>query len=335
MCAGPSSSSRAESRANGLHWYVAGNLFAEDGWRDASPSNVGQVFGKLGRHTAKTDTALSVGYADNSLTGNGLQEQRFLDRDYASVYTKPDETDNRATLRQPHHAARLGAALTLDRQRCTTATSGRTRFNGDINEDSLDQSVYQPTPRNKRALAAAGYTGFPTSGATRGQHTVSFWRCIANVLLNDEPGEKCNGLLNRTESVQHNYGVSGQITWRDWLARGNALTAGAGYDGSRSAFQQSTQLGYLNPDRSVTALDALLTASRAETSTASRTTTASISTAMCNTGSVFASDVLPIGSAWNVTHVCPLQPRRASATPTSSTRAADLDRWTAITSSAA
>ena len=31
-----------------------------------------------------------MAYANNSLTGNGLQEQRFLDRDYASVYTKPD-----------------------------------------------------------------------------------------------------------------------------------------------------------------------------------------------------------------------------------------------------
>ena len=50
-----------------------------------------------GWHEANDDTSLSVGYADNSLTGNGLQEQRFLDRDYASVYTKPDETDNRAT----------------------------------------------------------------------------------------------------------------------------------------------------------------------------------------------------------------------------------------------
>ena len=85
------------SRASGLHWYVAGNLFAEDGWRDDSPSNVGQLFGKLGWHAHERDTALSVGYADNSLTGNGLQEQRFLDRDFASVYTKPDETDNRAT----------------------------------------------------------------------------------------------------------------------------------------------------------------------------------------------------------------------------------------------
>ena len=71
--------------------------------------------------TPRRDTSLSVGYANNSLTGNGLQEQRFLDRDYASVYTKPDKTDNRVDVPQPHDAPRrrsqtLGFAAT-----CTTA----------------------------------------------------------------------------------------------------------------------------------------------------------------------------------------------------------------------
>ena len=37
------------ARASGtLNWYVAGNLFAEDGWRDDSPSDVRQLFGKFG-----------------------------------------------------------------------------------------------------------------------------------------------------------------------------------------------------------------------------------------------------------------------------------------------
>ena len=43
---------------------------------------------------------MSVGYADNSLTGNGLQEQRLLAQNDASVYTWPDQTDNRATFRE-------------------------------------------------------------------------------------------------------------------------------------------------------------------------------------------------------------------------------------------
>jgi len=84
--------------SSGLDWYAAGNLFADEGWRDNSPSDVAQLFGKVGWQRARHDLNLSVAFADNTLTGNGLQEQRFLDRDYSSIYTQPDQTDNRSTL---------------------------------------------------------------------------------------------------------------------------------------------------------------------------------------------------------------------------------------------
>src|SRR5262249_27269000 len=151
------------SRTSGLNWYLAGNLFAEDGWRDDSPSKVGQFFGKLGWHQTKDDTTLSVGYADDSLNGNGLQEQRFLNRDYASVYTKPDETKNRATFLNltTHHDwnQKFSTSGNVYYRHIRTST-----FNGDLNDDSLDQALYQPNAAEQRALAAAGYTGFPTSG---------------------------------------------------------------------------------------------------------------------------------------------------------------------------
>ena len=66
------------SNSNGLSWYVAGNLFREDGWRQFSPSEVRQSFGKLGWQHGKTSICLSFAYADNWLTGNGLQDYRFL-----------------------------------------------------------------------------------------------------------------------------------------------------------------------------------------------------------------------------------------------------------------
>ncbi len=66
------------SSAKGLNWYLAGNLFREDGWRQESPSEVRQSFGKLGWRHGQTSVALSFGYADNWLTGNGLQDFRFL-----------------------------------------------------------------------------------------------------------------------------------------------------------------------------------------------------------------------------------------------------------------
>lgn len=244
------------SNTKGLHWYTASSLFFEDGWRTDSPSNVRQFFGKLGWQRNRTSLGVTVSYANNSLIGNGLQEQRFLDRDYRSVYTKPDITNNRAPFF--NFNARHGFSSRLAISGNAYVRSIRTNtLNGDINEDSLDQSVYQPGAAERAALAAAGYTGFPTSGATAANTPFPFWRCIGNVLLRDEPAEKCNGLLNRGRSEQYNYGGSGQFTLVNFPnGQRNQLTAGLAFDRSTVDFTQSTQLGYLNPDRSVTGLNA-------------------------------------------------------------------------------
>jgi outer membrane receptor protein involved in Fe transport len=289
------------SRASGLHWYLAGNLFGEDGWREDSPSDVRQFFGKLGWHQSKSDTALSVGYANNSLTGNGLQDQRLLAQDYASVYTIPDQTDNHSTFLNLTTRRSWSPTLTFSGNVYYRHMHTNT-FNGDINDDSLDQSVYQPSAAEQQALAAAGYSGFPASGATAANTPFPSWRCIANVLRNDEPAGKCDGLLNRSETTQHNYGVSGQLTWHDWLTPRNVFTLGAGYDGGRSAFQQSTQLGYLNPDRTITGVDGFadggVTGGNVDGVPYDNRVNVD---GHVNTGSVFASDVLPIGNAWYVT----------------------------------
>jgi outer membrane receptor protein involved in Fe transport len=233
-------------------WYTASNLFFEDGWRESSPSSVRQFFGKLGWRGDRTFLGLSLAYANNSLIGNGLQELTFLNRDYRSVYTKPDATNNRSPFLnlQARHAftPRVNFSGNAYFRYIRTRT-----LNGDINEDSLDQSVYQPGAAERAALAAAGYSGFPTAGATAANTPFPFWRCIGNALIRDEPGEKCNGLLNRGSTHQRNYGLAGQVTWTNG---GNQFTAGAAYDGNRVGFSQSTELGYLNPDRSVTGVGA-------------------------------------------------------------------------------
>lgn len=244
------------SNAHGLGWFVSGNLYRDDGWRNDSDSRVGQLFGKLGWRDAGTLLNLSLAHADNTLKGNGLQEQRFLQRDWRSVYTRPDITGNRATLLNFEGTHELTNGVTLSGnayyRRIVTGT-----YNGDINEDSLDQAVYQPSAAERAALAAAGYSGFPASGASAATMPFPFWRCIGQALLADEPAEKCNGLINRTATEQSNYGVNGQFSLEGKLAgRRNQFTGGAAFNGSRVDFRQSSQLGYLNPDRSVTGVNA-------------------------------------------------------------------------------
>jgi outer membrane receptor protein involved in Fe transport len=288
-------------KPSGLHWYLAGNLFAEDGWRDDSPSDVRQVFGKVGWQRQAHDLSLSLGYANNALTGNALQELGFLGRDHASVYTKPDETDNRATFLNVTTRHRLSTKLTLSANGYYRNIHTDT-INGDLNEGSLDQSIYQPTPAEQAALAAAGYTGFPTSGANASNTPFPFWRCIANVLLNDEPAEECNGLNNRTETAQYNTGGWGQLMRRDSFSHGNhQFTAGGGYDRSRADFTQSTELGYLNPDRSITGVNAFADGVTGGDVDGEPFDTRVDLDGLTETWSLYATETISFADAWNVT----------------------------------
>ncbi|HWW85693.1 MAG TPA: TonB-dependent receptor, partial [Vicinamibacterales bacterium] len=240
---------------NGLHWYVAGNWFHEDGWRVASPSDVRQIFAKIGWQGSASSVDLTSSYADNVLTGNGLQEQRFLARDYASGYTLGDVTSNRspfANVRVRHAAGSWTVSANAYLRYLRTST-----VNPNLNTASLEESVYQPTAADQAALLAAGYTGFPTSGANASNTPFPYWRCIAQSLQLAEPVETCNGVIIDGLTQQYNYGASGQATWTTMQnGRSNRLTAGAAWDRSTLTFQQSTQFAYLNPDYTLTPVNA-------------------------------------------------------------------------------
>ncbi len=241
---------------HGLSWYEATDLFFEDGWRVASPTDIRQFFGRVGWQGAKTAINLSVSYANNAMTGNGLQDERLLALHYSSVFTIPDETANRSPFLNLSFRHSPTANLTFSGN--TYFRYIRTRsLNGDANDDSWDQSLYQPSAADIAALTKAGYSGFPTSGANASNTPFPKWRCIAQALQRDEPGEKCDGLLNRSDSEQYNYGIFGQMTWtKSAGANRNQFTAGTGFDGSDVNFHQLSELGYLNPDFSVTGVGA-------------------------------------------------------------------------------
>ena len=245
----------AEVEAGGasgaFDWYATASAFKDGGWRDASPSNATQGFVKLGWSGARTRLALSGAYANTDLTGNGLQEQRFLARDRSSIYTKPDVTHNLSGLTNLTFDHDAGGGVALSGNLYFREIHTRT-LNGDVNDDSLTENVYQPNAAERAALAAAGYSGAPTSGENATNTPFPFYRCIANALLNTEPGEKCNGLLNRTRTRQREAGIAGQVTWRTTVAgRENQFVAGGAYKESRAHFLQSSQFGYLTKDRGV------------------------------------------------------------------------------------
>ncbi|MEQ1767193.1 MAG: TonB-dependent receptor plug domain-containing protein, partial [Methylotenera sp.] len=75
--------------------FLALNLFNEDGWRKNSPSKVNQIFGKASYRTESLDLNFSTLIASNDLVGNGLVPSQISSKDYAAVYTSPDESKNK------------------------------------------------------------------------------------------------------------------------------------------------------------------------------------------------------------------------------------------------
>jgi outer membrane receptor protein involved in Fe transport len=239
---------------SGLHWFVTGNELRDDGWRDDSPTKARQLFGKLGWRNDLTDVSVSGSYADTELTGNGLQDQQLLNRDYASVYTKPDQTQNESYLVNLVVTHKLTDTVALSANAHYRNIETNT-FNGDINDDSLGAALYQPSVDEREALEEAGYTGVPLSGETQANTPFPSWRCIANALTNEAPNEQCNGLINRTHTKQHDAGASLQATFTAPLASlNNQMIVGVSGLKSNATFVQNSQFGYLLPDRSIQAV---------------------------------------------------------------------------------
>ncbi|WP_124551846.1 TonB-dependent receptor domain-containing protein [Methylophilus methylotrophus] len=74
--------------------FVSGNIFLEDGWRDDSPSKVNQLFGKAEWQSERARVGLTMLYAGNKLTGNGLLPEQMANQDRSQIYTSPDVSRN-------------------------------------------------------------------------------------------------------------------------------------------------------------------------------------------------------------------------------------------------
>jgi outer membrane receptor protein involved in Fe transport len=282
----------------GFNWFLAANAFHESGWRFDSPSDVRQGFAKLGWRTEKTNLALTMTFAYNTLTGNGIQDYRLLQSDYSSVYTIPDTTGNRSP--SFNFIARHSFSSTLTFSGNAWYRYIRTEeINGNANNDAFGGPVYQLSAADQTALTAAGYTGFPTSGANASNSPYPFWACIANALTLNDPDRTCDGVNVYSREAQNDYGVSGQITWlTNPGGNRNQFTAGALFDRGTVRYTQNTQFGYLIPGGSIIGVPAWQDGS---TSVDGSPVDLRVSLRGATpTGSFFATDTFSPARDWNV-----------------------------------
>src|SRR5450631_2095896 len=205
--------------AGAFDYFLTGNYFDENGWRDMSTTRVYQAFGKVGWQNDKTDIDLSYTYADSSLFGNGAVPLSMLYYRRESSYT-PDFAKNLLNFVNLTGTQFLTDELLL---------SGNAYYrhlltgsnNGSINDNYLSED-YAADPIDCTAPPAS-------------RTDIAF--CSSGV-------NEVSRLTQRTAG----FGV--QLTdSQDIFGWKNQAILGADYDYSQDRFEQLFQFGAVAPDR--------------------------------------------------------------------------------------
>jgi outer membrane receptor protein involved in Fe transport len=274
------------SKDGSVDYFFSANMFSEDGWRQASPTDVRQFFGKVGWQNETTKIDLSYTNANNDMIGNGLVQGDLM-KNFGrnTIHTKPDQTKNTLSflnLSGSHwfndDVMFSGNAYYRDSKRKT--------LNGDVNDDF------------NANIDAAPFNGDrPYDYISNGNDYVNLGRantdCTGSTsTAGVEADEACSGAINRSRTKQHSYGLNGQLAFNQDLAgKKNQFIVGASYDISKIKFNQSTELGLVNTSRGIDGLG-----------TGSDYFSESVNLhGKTKTWSLFGTDTLSLNDYWHVT----------------------------------
>jgi outer membrane receptor protein involved in Fe transport len=205
---------------NGFSYFFAGNQFKEQGWRDGSPSEVLQGFGKLGWSDDKTDVDVSFTGADTDMIGNGYTPQTLLrDDGYEAINTKPDQTQNKLGFINGKLSHWLSDEFLLTTNAYFRHNRTKT-LNGDINDEY--ETLFETCDDN-------GFNGG-----------------VCDSIY-------AQGVNNRSTTKNKGYGGALQLTW---ATERNQLVAGTSVDFGRTSFKQTEQAAAtFTSSRGTTSLD--------------------------------------------------------------------------------
>jgi outer membrane receptor protein involved in Fe transport len=218
------------SKDGSVDYFIAGNYFDEDGWRDASPSKVKQIFSKLGWQNDTSRLELSYTGADNNMIGNGLVQEDIINYfGRKAINTSPDQTKNTLSFFNLN-----GSHFINDATQLTANTyyrkSKRSTLNGDINDDFNVPFFLDSLEGIDEYLEENCLSGMDPEDAE----------------------DVCSGAINRSSTKQKSYGFNAQLAFNQpILNKQNQFIIGGGYDESKVKFAQNTELGLINASRGV------------------------------------------------------------------------------------
>ena len=215
--------------ADDFGYFATAEYLEEDGWRNFSPTEAVQLFGRLDWRRDATDIHLSLGLADTDLIGNGAAPIDLLEENREAIFTRPDRTENKLSLLNLGFEHRRSDTFTLSGNAYLRLSDIET-YNGD--DSDFEECVNDP-----------GFICDEEDG-------------VEEIVLdeNDNPipaSEALEGAtVNRTETGQEGMGFGLQGSWAGALGgRDNLFVAGIVYDDGSIDFDASTELGAIDETR--------------------------------------------------------------------------------------
>jgi len=206
--------------------YAALRGVRDDGWRDHSPSRLGQAFTDLAWKSEGNEIHLDLAVADSNLTGNGPAPVELLAVDRHAVFTVPDNTKNLSALANLYGARDFGGGFSLQANIYVSHLRQRTE-NGDASDAA---------PCNDGSGLLCLDDGEVLTDAD-GMAIADF--------LDGGPYAQ----LNTTATDSTGFGGTLQTAWETGGEHPNTLLAGAAVDIGDTAFAAATQLGALTTQR--------------------------------------------------------------------------------------
>ncbi|MFI0374585.1 MAG: TonB-dependent receptor, partial [Candidatus Thiodiazotropha sp.] len=268
-------------KRDNMGYFITGNYFDEDGWRDYSPSESKQLFGNLAWQGEAGSLELTLSLSDSNLIGNGALPADLLEEDRETIFTRPDITDQETTLLRLGGQRFLGDEVVLE---------GAVYYrNSQIDTLNGDDSDFEACEENVNA-------GFICEEEEDEEELV--FDQDGNPILADDEVE--GGTVNRSESDQDTFGLNLQTAFLQPLAgRENQLIVGLAADRSEVNFASDTELGSLDDSRKAIGSGIFVEESFTEV----ETETKNLSFYFTDTWSYNEKLALTLSGRWNKTEI--------------------------------
>jgi hypothetical protein len=216
-----------------LAFYGGVSGFAEEGWRELSPSNLQQVYGDARWRGVGAESAFNLVYTNSNLIGNGSSPIQLLREDRSAIFTAPDQTKNElfGIATQNNFSLRPNVSLQAN---AYYRHLQRNTANGD--DSDFDE--------------CAAPEGFLCAEQAPDHPITDTQDPIPSEVNGQAIG---NGVFNTTGTTTDMVGGAAQAAIEEpLLALTNHFVLGSSVDAGFVKYNNKTQVGTLNPDRSVT-----------------------------------------------------------------------------------